>query len=167
MRRDREFEEFVGARSDALRRTAFLMCGDWHLAEDALQDALVKLYVAWPRVRREGTENSYVRQIVARTIIDQRRRPWRRERVMHTPPDLVASEYHHHDREPLAAALAEVPLKQRTVLVLRFWEDMSVQEVADELNISEGTVKSQTSRGLERIRQVLAQHEQLEGIGNE
>ncbi|HVQ87978.1 MAG TPA: SigE family RNA polymerase sigma factor [Actinomycetes bacterium] len=167
MRRDREFETFVLARSPALRRMAYLMCGDWHLAEDALQDAFIKLYVAWPNVARDGRENAYVRQIVVRTLIDQHRRPWRRERATADLPDSAVVSTSGHESSSLNQALALLPVRQRTVLVLRFWEDLSVQQVAHELGVAEGTVKSQTARGLERLRSVIGEQNQFEGTRNE
>ena len=78
--RDDEFSAFVAARQTHLRRIAYAVCGDWHRADDLLQTALVKLYVAWPRLHRDGREEAYTRQIIVRANIDERRRPWRRER---------------------------------------------------------------------------------------
>jgi len=85
--RDAEYSEFVLTRQRQLRRMAFLICGDWHLAEDVLQTALIKLYAAWPRLHRDGREEAYVRQIIVRTNIDEHRRPRRRE-VLGLPPEI-------------------------------------------------------------------------------
>ena len=155
--RDRAFAEFVGARRPHLRRIAYAICGDWHRADDLVQTALVKLYVAWPRLHRDGHEEAYVRTIIVRANIDEHRRPWRRER-----PGLPERE--QPAREPLPAeersalfeALQDLPLMQRKVVVLRHWLGLSVSETASELRISQGTVKSHSSRGLERLQAVLA-----------
>jgi RNA polymerase sigma-70 factor (sigma-E family) len=155
--RDAAFTEFVLARQTHLRRVAYAICGDWHRADDILQAALVKLYAAWPRVRRNGTEEAYVRQIIVRATIDEHRRPWRREQ-----PGLDGLD--RETREPLAVeersalfeALQGLPAMQRRTVVLRHWLGLSVRETAVELGISEGTVKSHSARGLERLQAVLA-----------
>jgi RNA polymerase sigma-70 factor (sigma-E family) len=151
-----DFEAFVSARAAALRRTAFLLCGDWHEAEDVVQTALTKLYLAWHRVEKRDGIDAYARQIVVRCLLDQRRRGWRRESPVGALPDRPVREADgSDDRETLLAALATVPLQQRTVLVLRYWEDLSIAESARILRISEGAVKSATSRGLDNLRRSL------------
>ena len=85
--RDAAYTDFVRARRTHLRRIAYAICGDWHRADDLVQTALVKLYVAWPRVRRDGREEAYVRTIIVRADIDESRRPWRRERSGLRGPD--------------------------------------------------------------------------------
>ncbi|NED98937.1 SigE family RNA polymerase sigma factor [Phytoactinopolyspora halotolerans] len=173
------YREFVVARRRSLLRTAFLLCGDWHLAEDLVQDALAKLYVAWRRVKRRDDVDAYARKVLVNAYIDNRRRPWRREHAADvtdsvaggTMPERLTGasagapgRYSSNDpaelsdpamRRRLLDVLAEVPPRQRAVLVLRFWEDLSVDQVADLLNCSAGTVKSQTSRGLDRLRELL------------
>ena len=137
------------ARRTHLRRIAYAICGDWHRADDLVQTALVKFYVAWPRLERDGREEAYVRTIIVRANIDEHRRPWRRER-----PGLPAAE--EPAREPLPTeersalfdALQALPVMQRKVVVLRHWLGLSVEETAHELRISQGTVKSHSSRGL-------------------
>ena len=158
-REDREaaYIAFVAARRGHLRRVAYAICGDWHQADDLLQTALVKLYVAWPRVQRNGREEAYVRQIIVRANVDEHRRPWRRERpgldgVDRAARDSLAVE----ERTELFDALQQLPPMQRRTVVLRHWLGLSVQETAAELNISQGTVKSHASRGLERLQAVLA-----------
>ncbi len=155
MARDDEFTEFVAARGAALRRTAYLMTGDWHAAEDLTQTALARLYVAWPRIRREGAE-AYTRTILARSLIDARRRFWHRERLTDELIDTPGLDHDVEDRMDLGRALSSLPTPQRVVLVLRFWEDMAVEEVAHVLDVSPGTVKSRTSRGLETLRSLIA-----------
>lgn len=155
MARDEEFTAFVSAAGSRLRRTAFLMTGNWHEAEDLTQSALARLYVAWPRVRVEGAE-AYARTVLVRTLVDARRRFWKRERPTGDVPEVVVPATSPEDRLDLAQALDLLPVGQRAVLVLRFWEDWSVEEVARVLAVSTGTVKSRTSRGLEGLR--LAMH---------
>ncbi|TDD99139.1 SigE family RNA polymerase sigma factor [Jiangella asiatica] len=154
------FREFVDARSTRLLRTAFLLTGDWHLAEDLVQETLVKLYVVWRRVTRRDDNEPYARKTLVNTYIDSTRRPWRREHAVEAVPDRIgtgdpADRGDPGTRDRLLAALAGVPPRQRAVLVLRFWEDLSVNQVAELLGCSSGNVKSQTVRGLERLRQVL------------
>ncbi|MFC6287335.1 SigE family RNA polymerase sigma factor [Nocardioides sp. GCM10027113] len=151
--RDTEFTAFVEARQAHLRRVAFALCGDWHLADDLLQTALTKLYVAWPRIRERGREEAYVRQIIVRARIDETRRPWRRERSGLEGVETPAREDRPvEERSALFDALQVLPEMQRKVVVLRHWLDLSVAETAAELGISQGTVKSHNARGLERLR---------------
>jgi len=121
-----------------------------------LQTALVKLYVAWPRLHRDGREETYVRQIIVRANIDEHRRPWHRERATGDVPDGPApSETSVEDRDELISALQQLPPMQRNAVVLRHWLGLSTRDTAIELGISEGTVKSHTSRGLERLSTLL------------
>ena len=154
--RDEEFSAFVTARQVHLRRIAYAVCGDWHRAEDLLQTALVKLYVAWPRLRDPEAAEAYTRCIVVRANIDESRRPWRRERTSldgHDHP--AASEPAFEERSALVDALQQLPPMQRRVVVLRHMIGLSVAGAADELGISEGTVKSHTSRGLTALEKAL------------
>jgi len=153
-----DFEAYVSARAAALRRTAYLLCGDWHEAEDVVQTALTKLYLAWHRVEKRNSVDAYVRQIVVRCVLDERRRGWRRESPVDALPDRPVREASgSDDRETLLAALATVPPQQRAVLVLRYWEDLSIAETARLLGISDGAVKSASSRGLDNLRRALPQ----------
>jgi RNA polymerase sigma-70 factor (sigma-E family) len=155
-RRESEFVAFVGARQAGLRRIAYALCGDWSQAEDLVQLALVKLYVAWPRVRRDGREEAYVRQILVRANIDEHRRPWRREQPMEIVPDRTPAVVADSEvRDDLVAALQELPSMQRRTVVLRHWLGLSVEETAVELGIAEGTVKAHCSRGLQRLQSLL------------
>lgn len=152
-----EFTAYVAACSPRMRRTAFLMCGDWQRAEDEVQTALVKLYLSWDRVRARQSLDSFVRTTLVRTLIDEHRRPWRREQSRAVVPDRAAAESMAvEDRLTVRAALARVPQRQRAVLVLRFYDDCDVAETARMIGCSEGTVKSQTARGLARLRELLA-----------
>lgn len=154
--RDREYAEFVAARQGHLRRIAYGCCGDWHKAEDLLQTALVKLYVAWPRLHRDGREEAYTRQIIVRANIDESRRPWRRERSGLEGWDVAARvELPLEERSALFDALQALPAMQRKTVLLRHWLGLSVEQTATELGITTGTVKSHTSRGLEKLRGAL------------
>ena len=154
-----EFTEFVLGAGRSLRRLAFLMCGDWHRAEDAVQSALVRLYVRWPRIARTGV-HLYARKAVISAVRDEARRPWRRERSVDRLPDIAADPGaglgRLDDRLYLLHALAEIPAKQRAAVVLRYFEDLSVADAAEVMGVSVGAVKSQTSRGLGAIRRHLA-----------
>ena len=154
--RDDEFAAFVAARQSHLRRIAYAVCGDWHRADDLLQTALVKLYVAWPRLHRDDREEAYTRQIIVRANIDEHRRPWRRERPGLDGHDPAArTELPVEDRSALFDALQALPVMQRKVVVLRHWLGLSVEETAHELGISTGTVKSHSSRGIEKLQAAL------------
>ncbi len=154
--RDAAYSDFVQARRTHLRRIAYAICGDWHQADDLVQTALVKLYVAWPRVRGEGKEEAYTRTIIVRSAIDESRRPWRRERAGLEGADPSAREpLPVEDRSELFEALQRLPLMQRKTVLLRHWLGLSVTETASELRISEGTVKSHTSRGLATLQSFL------------
>ena len=161
--RDEEFSEFVRARRVELLRSACLLtAGDTHLAEDLVQIALARLYVAWPRVRRSGTQAAYAWRIVVNAHIDEVRRPrWRRERYVPELPDGPGSAPPSIptggiDGSAIRAALAALPPRMRAAVVLRHWMDLSVGQTADLLNCSEGTVKSQTAKATARLRDLLA-----------
>jgi RNA polymerase sigma-70 factor (sigma-E family) len=160
--RDEEFSGFVRAcRVDLLRSACLLTAGDTHLAEDLVQTALARLYVAWPRVRRNGTQFGYVWRIIVNAHIDEvRRASRRRERNVPEPPDVLAplppDSFHLGiDGSDVRAALAELPPGMRAAVVLRHWLDLSVEQTAELLNCSEGTVKSQTAKGAARLRELL------------
>jgi RNA polymerase sigma-70 factor (sigma-E family) len=157
---DEEFSEYFAARAHALRNTAYLLCGDWHRAEDITQLAMLRLYVVWPRLARRDALDAYARRVVVRTFLAENRRSrWRREQLTDAPPDTpAASTGDSAERVLLVRALSVVPPKQRAVLVLRYWNDMSVDEVAAALRCSAGTVKSQAARGLATLRQRLGPH---------
>ena len=148
------FEEFVAARSDALLRTAYLLTRDHALAEDLVQTALTKAYVAWGRI--EGDHEAYVRRIMVNTFSSWWRRKWNGEVATETLPE-HSSPGAAHDQGAgesldLAAAVARLPRRQRAVLVLRYFEDLTEAQTAELLGISVGTVKSQTSKALAHLR---------------
>jgi RNA polymerase sigma-70 factor (sigma-E family) len=151
-----EYKEYVTARSHALWHTANLLCGDAHQAEDVVQTALLKLYVAWHRVERAENRDAYVRRVLVRCVIDEKRRGWRRERSMEAVPESAAPEGSDiGERDAVLQALARLAPRQRATLVLRFWEDLSIEQTAELLDCSPGTVRSQTARGLATLRGIL------------
>lgn len=155
--RDQGFTEYFASRSSAMRGTAFLLCGDWHRAEDLVQTTFVKLYRAWNRIEAPHTLDAYTRQILVRTYLDETRRGFFfREKVTAEQTERMAPiAGSTEDRLVLLHALAGVPARQRAALVLRFWEDLSVGETAKAMGCSTGTVKSQTSRGLDALRDLV------------
>ena len=151
-----EYRDYVARRAAGLRRTAFLLCGDWHRAEDLVQHALTSLYTHWRRVRDRDSLDAYVRAALVRKAIDESRRPWRREHATADLPDVVVpGAFAIEDREEVRAALRRLPARQRAVVVLRFYDDVDVAETARLMGCSEGTVKSYTARALATLRAVL------------
>ena len=162
---EEELEQFVQGRYLALRRTAYLLCGDWHRAEDLVQGTLVKVVVA-ARRRRVDSLDAYSRQVLLRLFLDENRRLWRRRERSWAEPVEVADDERDSDLKlTVLSALRGLPPRQRATMVLRYWEDRSVEETADLLGISQGTVKSQSARALAALRTVL-QDDRL-GIGSE
>jgi RNA polymerase sigma-70 factor (sigma-E family) len=156
--RDDRFGAYFASRSGVMRATAYLLCGDWHRAEDLVQTAFVKLYLAWDRVDGEEKLDAYVRQILVRTFLDERRRGFfRREQPIAEPADRPLPEHGDQieNRLVLSRALAEVAPRQRVVLVLRIWADLSIEDTAKAMGCSTGTVKSQLARALATMRAVV------------
>lgn len=149
------FRAFAISRRAALRRTAYLLCGDWHQADDLVQTALTKLYVAWTRLRSDEQPDAYARRVLTRCYLDERRRPWRRESPAVELEDRAALTPSVDDAFDLHDALNRLPARQRATVVLRYWADASVTETADALGCSEGTVKSQTARAISTLRELL------------
>lgn len=153
---DAEFRDFVSARSPALLRNAYLLVGgDWALAEDLLQAALTKTYLAWGRIRDPNARESYVRATMATTATSWWRRRWHGERATATLPDTAAASdlaTRLDERDALWRLVLALPVRQRAVLALRFYEDLSEAEIARTLGLSPGTVKSHTSRALATLR---------------
>lgn len=156
---EQEFAEYFVARREAVRRTAYLLCGDWHKADDLAQTAFVALHRRWSKVRDKQALDAYVRRTLVRAVIDESRRPWRRERFVDRLPETAAGDGDIGDavatREALLKGLRRVPPRQRAVLVLRFLEGVDVAGAAAALGCTEGTVKSQTARGLAALREAL------------
>lgn len=160
-RRDPEaFTEFVAARSAALHRSAYLLVGERGLAQDLLQEALTKTYVAWPRLRDPSRAEAYTRRVITTTAITwYRRKGWTAERPGAVPPDVSGPGHEPAvtERDWLWQALMELPPRQRAALVCRFYEDMSELRTAEVLGCAPGTVKSQVSAGLAKLRRSMAE----------
>ncbi|WP_327004945.1 sigma-70 family RNA polymerase sigma factor [Dactylosporangium sp. NBC_01737] len=153
------YRDYVQARLDPLRRSAFLLCRDWDAVDDVVAVTIGKLYRHWHRAQQADNLDAYVHGILTHTWLDERRRPWRRRE---SPVELLP-EPATHDAEPgdgqLLALLSRLPPRRRACVVLRFYCDLSVSQTADILGVSEGTVKSQTARALATLR-VLATADQ-------
>jgi RNA polymerase sigma-70 factor (sigma-E family) len=144
------------ARAPGLRRTAYLLCGDWNRAEDLVQTVFANVYARRRRLRSRAALGAYLRQALTRTYIDANMRHWKREHATGEPPDVaLPHDEGVEDRLVLLDALRRVPPRQRACLVLRFYDDCSVEETAALLRCSAGTVKSNTARGLHALRAVL------------
>ena len=155
MRDEAAFVEFAASVRDRLRRTAYLLCGDWDLASDFVQEGLVRVYVRWPRLERRGGEAAYARKAVVSAYLDHVRRRSSGETPTEADPTLASDEDVATAvvmREALMTALAGLPPRQRACVVLRYFEDLSVADTAALLGCTEGTVKSQTSRALFSLR---------------
>lgn len=146
------FDDFVEARSSRLLRLAYLLTRDHALAEDLLQTALTKAWFAWGRI--EGEPEPYVRRVMVNTFASAWRRRWNGERPTEELPEAGADDFAttSEARHDLWAALGRLPRKQRAVVVLRFFEDLSEAETARVLECSVGTVKSQSSKALAKLR---------------
>jgi RNA polymerase sigma-70 factor (sigma-E family) len=153
--REGAFERLVRDRSSAMKRTAYLLTGDHYLAEDLLQAALTKTYLRWGSLRDQGAAEAYVRRVMVSISTRWWQRHWHGERPTEVLPDSAGDtdDYAHADERSVTRALLEgLAPRQRAVVVLRFYEDLSEREVADLLGISVGTVKSTTSKALVRLR---------------
>lgn len=156
--REDEFTAFADAASSGLLGTAFLLCGDWHTAEDLTQTTLAKLFAAWYRIRDQDAVHAYARRTLLNTYLVDCRRRRRREVLTWDAEQLADRAAQEQDpalRLTLSDALATLAPKARAVIVLRYWEDMSVDQVAALLGCSPGNVKSQSARSLEKLRQLL------------
>lgn len=165
--RDDEFAEYVATFRPTLWRTAYLLCGNAAQADDLVQNALLKLYLAWPRLGPHDRLNAYTRRILANAHIDESRRPWRRETEPlegHEPPAHEVRESGGDDHTALIRALRALPIGQRRVVVLRHYWGLSVAETAADLGISEGTVKSQCAAGLHKLEEALTPHFRSEDL---
>jgi RNA polymerase sigma-70 factor (sigma-E family) len=150
-----EFRDFVVGQSTALLRTAWMLTGDRGLAEDLLQTALAKTWPRWARVAEGGAPAAYVRTVMVRTYAAWWARRWRGELPTAVPPEtgsVVDDTAAVDDRDVLVRALSQLPPRQRAVVVLRYYQDLPEAEVAAVLRCSVGTVKTQASRGLARLR---------------
>jgi RNA polymerase sigma-70 factor (sigma-E family) len=154
--RDAEFAEYVGARLPSLRRLAVLLCQDWHRADDLVQAAITKLYVHWPKATAAANMDAYVRTIVVREFLHERRSSWaRRVSLSGQLPDGPSAAHDADTTIDLETAIAALPARQRATLVLRFYCDLSVEQCALVLGCTPGTVKSQTAKALDTLRRTL------------
>jgi RNA polymerase sigma-70 factor (sigma-E family) len=157
--REAEYTEYVGARMPWLRRVAYLLCQDWQSADDLVQGTITKLFTNWAKARSAASIDAYVRTVMVRTFITERRAAWfRRVSLFERYPDMPAPGLGPGDldaRMDVRAALANLPPRQRATLVLRFYCDLPVEETARELGCTPGTVKSQTAKGLTAMRRAL------------
>lgn len=150
-----DFEAFVAARTPALLRTAFLLTGHPEAARDLLQDALVRTYSRWGRIREAPAREAYLRKVMVTTAATQRRRRWHDETPTDQPPDLTRTDPFAaaDDRHMVLDALRGLSPSHRAVLILRYWEDLTEAQTAVVLGCSVGTVKSRASRALDQLRQ--------------
>jgi RNA polymerase sigma-70 factor (sigma-E family) len=161
MSTEQAYRDYVAGNLDRLRRTAYLLCGDWHLADDLTSTVLVKLLRHWKRAEAMEHRDAYVRRMLMSAWLDERRRPWRRESFTDRLPDRAARTVDSDQRLDVLSLLAGLPPRRRAVLVLRYFCDLSVEETAQALGCSEGTVKSQAARALESLRAGLKEGEPL------
>jgi RNA polymerase sigma-70 factor (sigma-E family) len=153
-RAEEEYREFVASRAASLHRTAYLLCGDWHLANDLVQETFVQAFRHWQRVRRADNQNAYVKRI----LVNEFKRHWQRYGGLPVRADIDRPEFAVPDvsdevvnRADLLRALLTLPARQRATVVLRYLEGMSERETAAVMRCSEGTVKSQTARALNAL----------------
>jgi RNA polymerase sigma-70 factor (sigma-E family) len=150
-----EFRDFVAGRSAALLRTAYLLTGDFGLAEDAVQAMFGRVYQSWPKILHREAVDSYCRRALIREVTS-----WRRRRRIHhvltdTLPERTAVDDRYDPDDSLRVALLTLPQKQRAVVVLRYYADLPIVEVARLLDISPGSVKQHTHRALTKLREAL------------
>ncbi|MEU9166840.1 SigE family RNA polymerase sigma factor [Streptomyces sp. NPDC048420] len=150
-----EFQGFARALTPRLFRTALLMSGDWHLAEDLVQTALGKIFSSWSRVRRTDSPEAYAHTVLMRTYISHRRLRRSSEHPVAALPEHASTGPDSALRVTLLAALAELPPRDRAVVVLRYWEDRSVEETASVLGMTKGSVRNRSSRALARLRRTI------------
>jgi RNA polymerase sigma-70 factor (sigma-E family) len=157
--RDAAFTEYVAAKGPWLRKVAFLLCQDWHRADDLVQNSIIKLYLQWPQAEKIENLDGYTRRIVVNTFLSEQRSSWWRKVVLRREQSEaeggLAPTAEPETALDLAEALAAIPPRQRATIVLRYYCDLSVDETALALSCSTGTVKSQTARGLKALRRAM------------
>lgn len=153
---DNDFTEYAEARVARLRQRAYLLCRDWHLAQDLTQITLAKLYASWRRAIKADNLDAYTTKIMMRVFLDHRR--------LRSSHEVVVAEIQHEPafasggpelRLTLLEALGQLPARDRAIVVLRYWEDQSVETVAELLGVTPGVVKTQSMRALQRLRRLL------------
>lgn len=154
-----QYAEFAAARAGHLYRSACLLtAGDTHLAEDLVQETLGRLYISWHRVTRVGNPAGYAQTVLTRTFLAHQRRRSSKERATDAFPEQVYAD--HGDvplRLTLLEALGRLPAKDRAVVVLRYWEDRSIEETADAMNVSSAAIRTRCTRALGRLRELLGE----------
>jgi RNA polymerase sigma-70 factor, ECF subfamily len=155
---ERDFREFVANRSGALQRTAFLLTGDWSTAEDLVQTTLMKTYLAWQRTGGLDAVEAYARKVMLNTATSWWRRHWRGERPTERLPEIAYADGADQvsERDAVWALIRSLPVGQRAVVVLRYYEDLTEAQTAELLGVSLGTVKRQASRAMDTLRQRLS-----------
>ncbi|GLI02861.1 SigE family RNA polymerase sigma factor [Phytohabitans aurantiacus] len=159
------FEEYVAARLPALLRQATALAGDPHVAEDVVQDVLIKAQPRWSRIREYDIPDAYLRKMIVNELLSARRRvaaALRRERVQYAAPQPDGADEVVVRREALLQVIRTLPARQRVVIALRYFEDMADADIAGVLGCTEGTVRSQASRALAKLREVAALQPVLE-----
>ncbi|MFI2430632.1 SigE family RNA polymerase sigma factor [Streptomyces sp. NPDC018693] len=153
-----EYAEFAAARAGHLYRSACLLtAGDTHLAEDLVQETLGRIYVRWRRVSRVGNPAAYAQTVLTRTFLAHQRRRSSTERATDVLPESAAAAPDSTLRLTLLDALGRLPVKDRAVVVLRYWEDRSIQETADAMDTSSAAVRTRCVRALARLRELLGE----------
>ncbi len=150
-----EFEQLVASTGNQTFRTALLLCGDWHLAEDLTQTTYAKAFASWGKVRRADSPHAYLRTVLVNTYLSHRRLRRSGETPVDALPERAVTEHDPSTRLALLAGLRELSRTDRAVLVLRYWEDRSVAQTAADLGISQGAVRTRTTRAAQRLREVL------------
>jgi len=152
-----EFAEFAETASPQLRRTAFLLCGNWHTAEDLVQTTLAKVFVSWRKIRRRDAARAYAARTLVNTYLADKRLKRTAEILTDRPPECPVPPHAPETRMVVLGALATLPPRARAVVVLRYWEDLSVEQVAAVLGCSPGNVKSLAAGALDKLRGVVDQ----------
>jgi RNA polymerase sigma-70 factor (sigma-E family) len=152
-----DFIEFAAVEMTRLRRTAFLLCGDWHAAEDLTQIALTRTLLAWRRISKRENARAYAHRTLVNTYLGQRKTRRSGEVPIASVPEMAGLPASIDLRMVLLDALATLPPQARAIVVLRYWEDQSVEQVAELLRCSTSTVKSQSARALQKLRALLDQ----------
>jgi RNA polymerase sigma-70 factor (sigma-E family) len=163
---DAEFSDYVSARLPSLRRLAVLLCQDWHRADDLVQAAMTKLYLHWGKAVGADNIDAYVRGVLVREFIAERRTSWsRRVSLTDQPPELPPLPRDQESALDLQAAVSKLPPRQRAVLVLRFYCDLSIDQSAEVLGCAPGTVKSQAAKALGSLRTALGRDAEAASAG--
>lgn len=163
MTAEEDFCQFVAARQRALLRSAWLLVGEWAAAEDLVQTALMRTWPKWRRLRTPDDAEAYVRRVMVNTFISSSRRRWHGEIATERVPETAAQSEDVELRHLVTAAVHALPAKQRAVVVLRFFDDLTEAQTAAVLGIAVGTVKSQTSKAFATLRR----HPQLDALALE